>query len=379
MTSGPHNTEQQFADQVAASVADGSFVRLVLSNPAGGDTQKVLGRLVELKAGPCLSLTYRQATRDLTRNLPTAEVAAWLRDELGGSFRSALLGTTKRDWQYRQGARRLTSHRPVATEPPARAHDHPRQSVLGAAARDWLHGLGIKETGAKYRQIDRYAEIFSHLAKDCGWLDRREDRLTIADMGCGKGYLTFAVWQLCARVWERPVRVIGVEQRAELVAAANRLARRIKATGLEFVTGTIATTSLPVLDGLIALHACDTATDDAIRRGIAAGARLIVVAPCCHKQVRPQLGQPEPLAPVLAHGLMAERLAEWATDGLRALALEAAGYQVKMIEFVATEHTPKNLMIAAVRTGPSSSTASVDRFKSFFGINHQALDGLGRS
>ena len=103
------------------------------------------------------------------------------------------------------------------------------------------------------------------------------------------------------------------------------------------------------MDALIALHACDTATDDAIRRGIELGAKPIVVAPCCHKELRPQFGKPEPLAPVLRHGVMEERMAEWLTDGLRALFLEWAGYRTKVVEFISSEHTPKNLMIAAVR------------------------------
>jgi hypothetical protein len=165
-----------------------------------------------------------------------------------------------------------------------------------------------------------------------------------------------------------------------LANAAKGLARKIGADGLEFMVGTIESVTLPKIDALIALHACDTATDDAIRRGIALGAKLIIVAPCCHKEVRPQLGRPEALAPVLEHGLMAERIAEWSTDGLRALFLEWAGYQTKMIEFVSTEHTPKNLMIAAVRhTEPFTSEPARERivkFKEFFGIKHHTLDSL---
>jgi hypothetical protein len=114
--------------------------------------------------------------------------------------------------------------------------------------------------------------------------------------------------------------------------------------------------------------------------------RLLVVAPCCHQEVRPQLGKPEPLAPVLAHGLMAERMAEWATDGLRALVLAWAGYRTKVVEFVGSEHTPKNLMLAAVRE-PSPPTAAeraerraaIDAFRTFFGIEHHALDPLLRA
>jgi len=149
---------------------------------------------------------------------------------------------------------------------------------------------------------------------------------------------------------------------------------------LEFVTGSIQTVKLPAVDALIALHACDTATDDAIRRGIEWGARLIMVAPCCQKELRPQLGKPEPLAPVLRHGLMQERMADWLTDGLRALFLEWAGYRAKMFEFVAPAHTPKNLMISAARHArPFADLAARQRIcdlKAFFNIQSHALDSL---
>ncbi len=356
----PSRSNNPLADKLAASLADGTFVRLVLSSPVGGEVEKIIGRLIALKSGRHLSLTYRYPTRDVTKNLPLADAPAWLRNQVPRTFRSALLGTTRADWQLHDT--RLVRHKPLTTEPPACSHDHSRHRVLGNAP--WLPAHPDKR-----RQIDRYAEIFSHLAQECRW----PAAPVIADMGCGKGYLTFAVWHLLR---DRGARVIGVEQRPELVAAANQLAQQISATGLEFVPGTIANVELPTLDGLIALHACDTATDDAIRRGITQKAQLIIVAPCCHRQIRPQLGKPEPLAPVLAHRLMAERMAEWATDGLRILALEAEGYRVKAIEFVASEHTPKNLMIAAIRTGKPGNGEQVAAFKKFFGIQHHAvLDG----
>ena len=386
------NPVDEFAERLATSLDDGTFVRLVFSGPVPGDgtPEKVLGRLVTLKGGQHLSLTYRHATHDVTKNLTVNEVASWAKEQLGTHFRSALLSTTKRDWQLfapESGSPKLTTHKPSSTAAPSRAHDKPRQAILDESAHDWLFGLGVvNERGQvrplmadKYAQINHYLDIFTHLAKDCGWTESR-DGLTLADMGCGKGYLTFGLWHLFARIWKRPVRVLGVEVRPELVNAAKGLGRKIGAEGLEFMAGTIESVVLPKIDALIALHACDTATDDAIRRGVELGARLIIVAPCCHKEARPQLGRPEPLAPVLEHGLMAERMAEWSTDGLRALFLEWAGYRTKMIEFVSTEHTPKNLMIAAVRhTDPFTSKAARDRvgqFKEFFGIKHHALDSL---
>lgn len=360
---------KRFLEKLVGSLANGSFVRLVLSGEP-----KITARQVELKRGTCLSLTFHHATHDTTKNLPVAEAVAWLEQYLAGGHRSAFLATTRRDWQLTPKG--LLPHKPSVTTPPPRAHDRVKQTFLDESARDWLEALGLSRPAMadKRRQIHRYLEILSHLANDCGW--NGEHSLTLADMGCGKGYLTFGAWHLFCRLQHWPVRIIGVEARPELVEKTNRIAQQIGARELEFVVGTIRSVALPPLDALIALHACDTATDDAIRRGIESKADLIVVAPCCHKQVRPHLAPPEPLAPVLKHGIMAERLAEWVTDGLRALRLEAAGYRTKIIEFVSSEHTPKNLMIAGVRAdrARSLSAEAIRRLEAFFGVRHDALD-----
>jgi hypothetical protein len=382
-----------FIAKLEASLREGTFTRLVLSGPTSSadGVEKVLARLITLRGGEHLSLTLRRPTRDETKNIPVAEAAGWVRLQLGTAFRSALLGTTARDWQL-SGAgtakARVVGHKASVAEPPSRQHDRQRATVLDETARDWLGGLGvinadggIKPSMAdKWTQINRYLDIFTHLAGDCGWLDPKHSELTLADMGSGKGYLTFGLWHLFRRVWNQPVRILGIESRPDLVSTTSTLAGAIGADGLEFVQGDIGSVALPSLDGLIALHACNTATDDAILRGIELGVKLIVVAPCCHQELRPQLGQPAPLGEVLRHGLMSERMAEWATDGLRILFLEWAGYRVKAIEFVSSEHTPKNLMLAGVRKGRACTDAALRQriidYKKFFGIQSQRLDGL---
>ncbi len=215
-----------------------------------------------------------------------------------------------------------------------------------------------------------------------GGQSQRVVPLRILDAGAGKGYLTFA---LAALLGERAA-IEGVEARPALVELGNRVARECGLANLRFtaglvgmkpfVPGTEAVTA--PLDVLIALHACDTATDDALARGIAAGARLLVVAPCCQKELRPQLTAPPVLAEALRHGIFQERAAEFVTDALRAQLLEWAGYRTKVFEFISTEHTAKNLMIAAIKTG-ERGTADDERakrireFATFYGIERQAL------
>jgi len=203
----------------------------------------------------------------------------------------------------------------------------------------------------------------------------------LIDLGCGKGYLTFAACEWLQRAgWNASVR--GIEARTELVELCNRVARENGFARLRFETGDIASASIERADVLIALHACDTATDDAIAKGIAASARLIVVSPCCHKELRPQLQPPPALAGALRHGILLERHAEFVTDALRAALLEWAGYETKVFEFVSTEHTAKNLMIAGVkRPVPGDRAAAQLRARhlaAFYGIRSQRLaDQLG--
>lgn len=377
-----------------AALEAGTFVRLLLSQPMTDATpcERVIGRLVQMRGAPALSLTLREPRRDTTQNLALAEVAGWLAAQVPAVFRSAVLETTAKTWQLhvaKDGSLKLAAHRPAQTATPSRQHDRAKSRFLDDAALPWLVQLGLcTPDGAvrasmadKLRQLERYLEIVSHLAADCGW--RAGDTITVADMGCGKGYLTFGVWHLLTRHLGLSATVLGVETRPDLVEKTNVVARAVGAESLSFVPGRIADTALPKVDVLIALHACNTATDDALRRGVAAGARLILLSPCCHQELRPQLGQPEPIAPILAHGIMAERFSEWLTDGLRALHLERAGYATKVIEFVASEHTPRNLLLAGVRrTDPTDASGreraadAIRGLKTWAGIGHHALDDL---
>jgi SAM-dependent methyltransferase len=232
--------------------------------------------------------------------------------------------------------------------------------------------------GDKLRQINRFVELVAGLY-DSSPLKGREG-LSVVDVGSGKGYLTFALYDYLDNVRGVRASVTGVEARAELVELCNRVASQSGFERLTFRTGFIHDFKMPRADLLIALHACDTATDDAIHKGVEAGAAVIVTAPCCHKEVRPQIVVPDQLRGVLRHGHLLEREAESVTDSLRALLLESAGYRVKVFEFVSTEHTRKNTMIAAVRRegawDKEAALAEYRALKEFYGIREQRLERL---
>jgi hypothetical protein len=207
--------------------------------------------------------------------------------------------------------------------------------------------------------------------------------MRVLDFGAGRAYLTFALhdWLLRQGL---TLDVRGIEQRADLVAEGNRIVQGLGLQGLTMVQGDVgdAAAAPERFDVMIALHACDTATDAAIHRGIRAGAQLIVCSPCCHKQLRPQLLSPGPLRSVFQHGIHAEQQAEMLTDTLRALLLQASGYETQVFEFVALEHTRKNKMLLAVKNAAeaqaerAAALAEADELQRYFGIREQALRRL---
>jgi len=373
----------RFLDLLRPAVRDGTLVKLTLGKHRGTDAtlKNIFVRPVTLKTGPQLSFVYRHATRDITKNLPPAEAVALIADLVGSDFLDAHLFTPVQTAQLEiaaDGTARL-SLKTAGSAPAAAPSTHDRErDYLIPLDSPWLRALGITNEraqaregmAAKFRQINKFIELLSHLVTEATLPDGRPFR--IVDMGCGKGYLTFAA----ASHFGQRAEVLGIEARPDLVELCNRVVTDVRFNTLTFAAGTIAETALDRVDVLIALHACDTATDDAIAKGIAANAALIVVSPCCQKELRPQLIAPPILSDALKHGIFQERQAEFVTDALRALLLEWAGYRTKVFEFVSTEHTAKNLMIAAVKAHPAGNADTAEKlrdFARFYGIRTQKL------
>jgi SAM-dependent methyltransferase len=230
----------------------------------------------------------------------------------------------------------------------------------------------------KWKQINKFVEILDAALADAALAERQ--RLEILDFGSGKGYLTFALHDHLRQALRRDARITGVEQREDMVRLCNDIVERLGLQGLHFEQGDVGTYAPRNLDVMIALHACDTATDHAIHYGIRGGASIICCAPCCHKQLRPQLLSPHPLRPILQHGVHLGQEAEMLTDGLRALLLDACGYSTQVFEFVSLEHTAKNKMILAVKRqqpAPAHAVlAQVREIKAFYGIREHCLETL---
>ncbi len=265
------------------------------------------------------------------------------------------------------------------------AHDRAKRRFVAPDA-PFLAALGVMDAqgrlvpamARKWKQINRFVEVLDRALADTAL--KTKARLEVADFGSGKGYLTFATHEHLSRALGLPVQVRGVELREDMVALCNAAVQRLGLSGLRFEQGDVRAAAPAPIDIMIALHACDTATDHAIHLGVQAGASIIMCSPCCHKELRGQLLAPHPLRPILKHGIHLGQQAEMLTDALRALLLEACGYDTQVFEFISLEHTAKNKMILAVRR-PAGRPADelwqqIRDIKGFYGIREQCLEKL---
>ena len=381
---------EKFINELTKSLLDETFVKMTLGNYRGTDThlQKLLVRLLKTKKGTRLFFLYRQNRRDTAKNFDFAEGLKIIKESLGTDFFSGHLFTLKNNFQLdigRKGKSRLNAGKPTFKSKPDLSHNRAKKALVDQNSF-YLKALGITtEAGEirdkqqdKWRQINKFVETLGSLIDKSPLANFQ--KLKIVDMGSGKGYLTFAAFDFLKNMREIDVSMTGVDAREELVDLCKDIAKACDFENLEFERGLINDYELTEVNILIALHACNTATDDAIFRGIRAEADLIVVAPCCHQELRPQIKAPEFLGGILRHGIILEREAETLTDGLRALLLERSGYSTKIFEFISTEHTPKNNMIVGTKSEGKAeyetSDSQIKAIKNFYGIKEQRLENL---
>jgi SAM-dependent methyltransferase len=381
---------EKFIAEFAKSLHEEKFVKMTLGNYHGADEhlQKLLIRPIDTRKGARLFFLYRYDTRDTAKNHQFTEGLERLRELLGTDFLGGHLFTTEHDYQLdvgKKGKSRLNVSKPTFKVKPKLDHDREKKRYVNAESF-YLRALGITTDNGvirdkqhdKWKQINRFVETLDGFVEKSNLKDRKSIR--IVDMGCGKGYLTFAAYDYFRNIRGLDLSVTGVDSKTQLVGLCNDIARASGFEELEFVDGRIGDYNLNNVDILVALHACNTATDDAIFQGIKAGAELIVVAPCCHQEIRPQIKPPEMLRGILKHGIILEREAESITDGMRSMLLERSGYSTRVFEFVSTEHTPKNNMIVGTKVNKPVDYGRLDReiqdLKEVFGIKEQRLESL---
>ena len=385
-------SKQQILLQAINDAVDtNTLLKITLGNKRDkeSDLKNVFIKPVVIKDQPHLSFVYRHNTNDITKNFVALEAIKITQELLEKSFYNADIYTTANTIYYsiiKDGKEKLiTKKNEINKEVQSLSHDKQKNRIIQKDAL-YLQQLGItsaegnvkKEMQHKYKQINRYVEIIEGILKDA---DVEKD-FSVVDMGSGKGYLTFALYDYLQKRFAA-VNVTGIEMREDLVLKCNSIAAKTDYAGLHFKKGSINETQLATIDMLIALHACDTATDDAIAKGIKANAKYIICAPCCHKQIRKQMAPTNALKLITKHGILLERQAEMVTDTIRALVLEAYGYKTKVFDFIEEEDTPKNVLIVGTKSNFSENTfkenmEKVQELKNMFGIKKHYLEGVVR-
>ena len=369
------------------SVRDLRLVKLTLSKPRRKDPatpRNLYARPVELGGEVRLQVVHRYADREEAKNYAPEEGVAYLREQLATVYYNGDLFTLDEKlsvMQSRKGNARLRGDAPRHAEVTT---DHNRVKYRDVPAdRPYLHALGVTTADGtvttagkrKYKQINKFVEIVDGLVRQ----HPLPAGAHVVDMGSGSGYLTFALYDHLRNTLELDVHVTGVELRPALVAKCRAIAAENGFDRLAFAEGYIDSFRPERLDMLIALHACDTATDDALYQGLQAGAEILIVAPCCQKQVRRDMEVPPTLRPLLDSGILLERQAAMVTDGLRALYLRGQDYATRIFEFIPLEHTAKNVMITAVRQPKGYGAGAREEWeavKQSFGVTRHRLEEL---
>lgn len=388
------NHIEELFELLKISLKENCFVKFSLGNYKGSieSLKNCYVKKILIKQEDKLSFTYRYQTKDIVKNYSIEEGIDILLDFISkGEFKHATLFTLTNDiiFEYlNKDKTTLRKSNPSQQQLPSLEHNLQKNRLISSGGKSYLYllkitdekGKVIPSSQDKYKQINHYVELLSPLIKN---LPKR-DTLNVLDMGAGKGYLTFALYDYLTQVLHLKAEVTGVEYRKDLVDLCNDIAKKSNFNDLHFTQGTIMDYDAHQANVLIALHACDTATDDAIFKGIKANADLIVVAPCCHKQIRREIEKHKTkndLDFLLKHGIFLERQAEMLTDGLRSLILEYFDYSTKVFQFISEAHTPKNVMIVAEKKVKTEAQKKeilqkIKSSKEYFGIEYHQLEKL---
>ena len=336
------------------------FISAVLSNPRDKD------RITKVRVRPLLKkeqLVFQIETfcnnQAFHRNAPSGEACEILLGYLE-NMRQMQLTTTRYLYTVLVSKKGKVTVKKKARQTDCRevdrSHDRKKNYILKEGIPvPFLQDLGVmteegkvvRSRSDKFRQINRFLEFIEDILPE---LDRDRE-LTILDFGCGKSYLTFAVYYYLHELKQYDIRVIGLDLKKEVIRNCNELSRKYGYEKLTFLEGNIADyEGCTRVDMVVTLHACDTATDYALSKAVGWGAKVILSVPCCQHELNGQIDC-EVLGPVLGYGLIKERMAALITDALRAQYLEREGYDTQILEFIDMEHTPKNILIRAVRSG----------------------------
>lgn len=365
-----------------------TLIRVILSNPSSKDgVIKICARPVLKNKSLLFQIEEYTKTQVFHKNLTAGDAGSYLTGKLSSDassqtaeFKNALVETksfTANVLVSKKGTITIKKKMNASTKQPkiSLSHNRKKKYILEEGIPvPFLIDLGVMtQNGSivnahydKFRQINRFLEYIEDILPSLP--TGRE--LRILDFGCGKSYLTFAIYYYLKVLKGYPVRITGLDLKEDVIRHCNELAVKYGYDKLEFLCGDIAYyDGCSQVDMVVTLHACDTATDYALAKAVGWGAKVILSVPCCQHELNKQMKN-DLLSPVLHYGILKERMAALMTDGLRAQILEANGYRTQILEFIDMAHTPKNLLIRAVYNGHcADNKAQIDELLAAFDVN----------
>lgn len=383
MVKNPSSFTEIFQELVNEFTAIDNLVRVVLSGRRRNmqtPAERIDIRPVKIKEEIQIQVSHSDGRQMTTKNYKLGEFD--LIDLLNSGYANVLLEKVDSSTSLRITKKgEPLVHRAKGSFVQDLSHDRSKVRLLDPSD-SFLREVGISDSSGaikaskqdKYRQVEEFLRLLVptlNSAMEAGHIDKPngDKPLTIVDLGCGHAYLTFAAHQY---LWAEgiPVKVVGIDVRTASRDRNNEIAKKLGIQeSIEFRAEEISETTLQSADVTIALHACDTATDDAIAWAINCGAKLALIAPCCHHDIQAQMHEaPEPWSMLTRNGIMKERLGDLITDALRMQILKLRGYRVEAIEFIGGEHTPRNLMIRAVKTGAVADPAEKARYNEMLAL-----------
>ncbi|MBF8982403.1 SAM-dependent methyltransferase [Lutibacter sp. B2] len=362
-------------------IEEDGLIHSVLSNVRKKDEQgynKVIIRPILLKDTLLYQFEYHYKKKVVHENLKQEATANKMNELLENEFRQGQLYGTDHDYQIliSKKFKAKIIKKPASKKMETRTHNRKKKYIIEENVPcPFLTRLGVmnkdgKVISAKYdkfRQINRFLEMIRDVVSN---MDHTKE-IKIIDFGCGKSYLTFAMYYYLVDLLGYSVDIIGLDLKEEVIKDCNQIARDLEYDHLRFQMGDIAEfEGVTNVDMVVTLHACDTATDAALAKAVNWNAKVILSVPCCQHELFNQI-ENEMMSPMLKHGIIKERLSALTTDSIRANILEIMGYSTQILEFIDTEHTPKNLLIRAVKSDDKNEKAMDEylRFKEFLGVD----------
>jgi len=344
-----------FISLINDALSDQTFIGCTWSNPRKSDNyKKITAAYVSINTTLTIQFTLFKDNKAFHENISLEKVNNFITEYCTG-FKQIQCFTTQHDYHIlvsKKGETHIKAKPPTQTTPVSTSHNRQKKYILDTpSSESFLKALGLMDVNGqikpskydKYKQINRYLEIVSDTLEALPI-----DPIRIVDFGCGKSYLTFALYHYLNTILGRTAEVVGLDLKEDVIAFCNHLAQELKYTSLNFQVGDIGHyTTDQKIDMVVSLHACNTATDSALEKAIKWQSKVILAVPCCHHEAYTQI-QNDVLEPILKHGILKERIAALITDGVRANLLESMGYKVGVIEFIDMEHTPKNILLRAI-------------------------------